>query len=175
MSELTDMESIFVITNKKYSEKGLDIWIFLRILKYKKKIKVMEKEFVPYEQALALKELGFDEPCFAFYDPTNKKLGIVGNPLNYNFISDIPEVLKLKNPKPKDISAPLYQQAFRWFKEKYNLWNMIYPRDGWNYSINRVDETTSCSGESFHSVEINEYEEAELECLKKLIKIVKNK
>ncbi len=27
----------------------------------------MNKEFIPYEQALALKELGFDEPCFAWY------------------------------------------------------------------------------------------------------------
>ena len=24
----------------------------------------MEKEFIPYEQALELKELGFDRPCF---------------------------------------------------------------------------------------------------------------
>jgi hypothetical protein len=28
----------------------------------------LETEFIPYEQALALKELGFDEPCFGFYD-----------------------------------------------------------------------------------------------------------
>ena len=27
----------------------------------------MKKEFIPYEQALALKELGFDQPCFATY------------------------------------------------------------------------------------------------------------
>jgi hypothetical protein len=27
----------------------------------------MNKEFVTYEQALALKELGFDEPCIAIY------------------------------------------------------------------------------------------------------------
>ena len=27
----------------------------------------MNKEFIPYEQALALKELGFDEPCFGHY------------------------------------------------------------------------------------------------------------
>jgi hypothetical protein len=27
----------------------------------------MNKEFIPYEQALALKELGFDEPCLANY------------------------------------------------------------------------------------------------------------
>ena len=25
----------------------------------------MNKEFIPYEQALELKELGFDEPCFS--------------------------------------------------------------------------------------------------------------
>jgi hypothetical protein len=38
MSELTNMEGMFVITNKKkYSEKDLDIWIFLRILKYRNK------------------------------------------------------------------------------------------------------------------------------------------
>jgi hypothetical protein len=27
----------------------------------------MNKDFVPYEQALVLKELGFDEPCFGYY------------------------------------------------------------------------------------------------------------
>ena len=33
----------------------------------------MEKEFIPYEQALALKELGFEEECLDFYDD-NKEL-----------------------------------------------------------------------------------------------------
>jgi len=28
----------------------------------------MDREFVTYEQALALKELGFDEPCFFAFD-----------------------------------------------------------------------------------------------------------
>lgn len=27
----------------------------------------MTKEFIPYKQALELKELGFDEPCFTYY------------------------------------------------------------------------------------------------------------
>ena len=27
----------------------------------------MEKEFVPYELAVKLKELGFDEECFGYY------------------------------------------------------------------------------------------------------------
>jgi hypothetical protein len=29
-------------------------------------------EFIPYEQALALKGLGFDEECFSFYTATGK-------------------------------------------------------------------------------------------------------
>jgi hypothetical protein len=33
----------------------------------------VDKEFVPYEEALALKELGFNEPCFAMWQK-NKKL-----------------------------------------------------------------------------------------------------
>ena len=31
----------------------------------------MENEFIPYEQALALKELGFDEPCIGYYYNVN--------------------------------------------------------------------------------------------------------
>ncbi len=29
---------------------------------------MLEKEFVPYEEALVLKKLGFDEPCNTCYD-----------------------------------------------------------------------------------------------------------
>ena len=69
----------------------------------------MEKEFVTYEQALALKELGFDEPCFGYYDEGG------------NLYTEMVEVLK----------APLYQQAFRWFREKYGLYSCImYNSDG---------------------------------------------
>ena len=61
----------------------------------------MEKEFIPYEQALKLKELGFDKECLKRY--YEKEL--VGNGGYF----------------PNSIKAPLYQQAFRWFREKYRL------------------------------------------------------
>ena len=32
----------------------------------------MEKEFIPNEQALILKELGFDEPCLAWFTENKK-------------------------------------------------------------------------------------------------------
>ena len=32
----------------------------------------IENEFIPYEQALALKKLGFDERCFGYYGIENE-------------------------------------------------------------------------------------------------------
>ena len=93
----------------------------------------MEKEFTEYTEALALKELGFDEPCFAVY--IDKTLIIEDDWLystNQNtFISS-------------NFTAPLYQQAFRWFREKYGLFvapNVIsYEGDPylWFFEINSI-------------------------------------
>jgi len=144
----------------------------------------MEKEFVNYEQSVALKELGFDEPCFGFHDP-NGKFHIVGNPLNYNFKSDIPEPLKLKNPKPKDISAPTFSQAFRWFREKYGLKHDIdddnvgtkfyYKIRSYTDKFDNYDDIIKPMREErdWSKIEFYSYEEAELACLIKLIEIVK--
>lgn len=65
----------------------------------------MNKEFVPYDIALAMKELGFHEPCFGFYNDE----GI--------FEDVIVRRIKLF-PFPL---APLYQQAFRWFIEEFDF------------------------------------------------------
>jgi hypothetical protein len=60
------------------------------------------------------------------------------------------------------ISAPTFSQAFRWFREKYNLKDKygVFPHHTimFNYIIGGGKE-----------------EEAELACLIKLIEIVKNK
>jgi hypothetical protein len=129
----------------------------------------MEKEFIPYEQALALKELGFDEPCLAYLKP---------NVLTYEItIGEFNEF--------EYHSAPLYQQAFRWFREKYNIQGYIYSSTvrgnsektkqftGYIWNINGIDMpfiSTDARDELHDS-----YEEAELACLIKLIEIVKNK
>jgi hypothetical protein len=140
-----------ITNNKKYLKKDLDIWIFLLIFKYK--IKVMEKEFVPYEQALDLKELGFDEPCMAQWNDSNGFDGFGGNYRNSYF------------NYPDQIAAPLYQQAFRWLlilvnKNKHfsNKWTISYNEDYYSLFLG------GCNMGVF---------EAELECLKKLIEIVK--
>ena len=73
----------------------------------------MKNEFIPYQQALELKELGFNEPCLGKFFYNHLEIG--GNWRNDDFKED-PDIF---------ISAPLYQQVFRWFREKYNLRGFI--------------------------------------------------
>ena len=125
----------------------------------------IEKEFIPYEQALALKELGFNEDCFGWYNWTGKDLSLTNN----SYV-DI-------NPTP----APLFSQAFRWFREKYGLVHTVYSNaSGYIWELHYNQEkggTHICdsgeSGDCEMSGMFTTYEKAELECLKKLIEIVK--
>ena len=122
----------------------------------------MKTEFIPYEQALELKELGFDEPCLAFYN------GKFLESTDYNF----------DNSTPKDIGlcivAPTFSQAFRWFREKHGLVGIIkFGTNDFTYNVYNEDGMGLLTKESLNFN--GNYEEAELECLKKLIEISKNK
>jgi hypothetical protein len=123
----------------------------------------MNKEFIPYEEALALKEIEFDEPCFAMFMRDELKLRC------YCHNSEFTESHQLIF-----ISAPTYSQAFRWFREKYDLDSHI-SRD---YSLREIPKqycyTINTEEGLEESKNFNTYEEAELECLKKLIEIVKD-
>ena len=124
----------------------------------------MEKEFIPYEQALELKELGFDEPCFAVY--IDKTL-IMEDDWLYSTNQDT--FIESSN-----FTAPLYQQAFRFFREKHKSTIHIYQYQDtkrWDFDIyDNIPEEIDFGNPSYDT-----YEEAELACLKKLIEIVKNK
>ena len=141
----------------------------------------MEKEFIPYEQALALKELGFDEKCCACYGSyTHKKSELflnINNPVNIETLLREPTAF---NQPSFYVKAPLYQQAFRWFREKYNLFCEI--------QIDRTTEPKFCFDilqyehfGNYEKIEVKEWylyrtqEEVELECLKTLIEIIKQK
>jgi hypothetical protein len=112
----------------------------------------IEKEFIPYEQALALKELGFDEPCLGRYWHEEFKL------INIDKQFEVPHYA---------CSAPLYQQAFRWFREKYGYLPNIHNFNG-NF------KATLSGNCNWLGSWTKTYEEAELACLIKLIEIVKN-
>ncbi len=123
----------------------------------------MEKEFIPYAEALALKELGFDYDCFSYfrYDETQGSIG-----LYYSY----------DQPKDLYVLQPTFSQAFRFFREKYGL-NAISPTRIYatdDYLCTIIDWNNWSQIHFPDGLSIS-YEEAELKCLKKLIEIVKEK
>ena len=119
----------------------------------------MEKEFVPYELALRLKALGFNEPCFSFYMGGFKDLGKI------KYVNPI-------NVAETNVLAPTFSQAFRWFREEYDMAHQVtYAGAKGRYNAFTDDWVYDSSGE----LKEFSYEEAELACLDKLIEIVESK
>ena len=139
----------------------------------------MNKEFILYEQALALKQLGFNEPCFnRFYTkPQSKIFGVDEKGRNYPIKNTSKKLYTMGEHfvlnDSNVILAPLYQQAFRWFRENYRLYSTIIFRvsmednnEYWDWLI---------KGEEVVYRHFNTYEEAEDACIDKLIELAKQK
>jgi len=125
----------------------------------------MNKEFTTYEQALALKELGFDEPCLAYYFHSEFSYWIMNSGSEYKHCAN-------EYFNNNEVSALLYQQAFRWFREKHNLQTeMVFSEkpDRFYYYIGNMVTGDMDRGDDMS------YEEAESACLDVLIEIVKSK
>ena len=120
----------------------------------------MNKEFIPYEQALELRYIGYNYESSYYW--TKGYDGFYINYGEYNYTNNH-WMFNADDGKNRHLLciAPLYQQAFRWFRKNYNMHFMCQQfTDGhWR--------TTYDWGI------FNSYEEAELACLKKLIEIVK--
>jgi len=121
----------------------------------------MNKEFIPYDQALALKELEFDKPCFGYWKTSDWLIEEKTRTDGYTHADQL-------------CSAPTYSQAFRWFREKHNLHSNISSwRSDDNLSFYHEFEIYSLTSSHSAGDEYSTYEEAELACLRNLIEIVK--
>ena len=125
----------------------------------------MKNEFIPYDIALAMKEIGFDEPCVAtFHDNSGGEIeftfGMFHHPKKNSEANTVSGTFIGKN----GCYAPLYQQAFRFFREKHGLHHQI----GWFGADKYLCGITPSS----YTAEFETHKEAELSCLRKLIEIV---
>jgi hypothetical protein len=124
----------------------------------------MEKHFCNYNQSLALKELGYDEPCMGKYDTKQGDewlLNIYSGHLNAQF-----------SDKNKACIAPLVGQIFKWFRDNHSIHGIVsyYGKSQWNIEIldYKGNELIQIEDNTFWS-----YEEAESACIDTLIELVK--
>ena len=131
----------------------------------------MDKEFIPYEQAVDLESIGFDvRPNFGGNTSLYSKNGNHTFYTNYGVMGS--------GLYDGYIYAPTFSQAFRWFREKHEIHTRINPHssnDGNdNYIVDEYD-WEMVHPKYFDGPYFEKYEDAELDCLKKLIEIVNNK
>ena len=138
----------------------------------------MEKYFVNYAQAVALKELGFNEKCYAYFTKHEEFFYFDVDDLSSAYTKNM-DNLFVNSVDELECTAPLKAQVFEWFREKHGLWvSFTYDEDEseelyWyvdkilKYGIGRL---------FFHDlIEYNSYEEAESAAIDKLLEIIKEK
>jgi hypothetical protein len=120
----------------------------------------IESNFVPYQIALDMKSIGFDEPCFGYWKSKNWLIQEKTRTDGYTHAD-------------QECSAPLYQQAFSFFREKHKLHSTItsISQESWQWHITKPGESLG----KLYNEDFYTYEEAESDCLDKLIEICKNK
>ena len=75
----------------------------------------LEKEFIPYQQSIDMKELGFDGSFFGYYEDNGLTITFPSTSENgWKWVGN--HLIPAKN-----IKAPLYSQAFRFFRKKYKI------------------------------------------------------
>jgi hypothetical protein len=125
----------------------------------------MNKLFIPYEQSLDMKSIGFDEPCFGYHTDNE-----------FQFFADVTSC-NTNSEFQFYPTAPTFSQAFRWFREKHSLFHVITIADLGKYEIGNPDFQSAIYSKDpvviTNMDKCNTYEEADLACLIKLIQIVK--
>jgi len=113
-------------------------------------IGLIHDEFVPYPQALALKELGYDIPTVASYSDEK----------TFNLADGGGKMYRTTPSEPKFCITPQYHQAFEWLNKKYNM-NIdveITPTQGfknWLDSLNNYIKIVKNSNNQYHEHERN--------------------
>ena len=124
---------------------------------------MMKNEFVPHKEAIALKELGFNEKCIVCYFEGELRLTTAVPYLIYELEDNS---WRRNSDFTNSVTAPLYQQVFRWFREKHGFNSYIIESVKGKYYFN----IAKWNDRSFISPDLSKtYDKARYKCLKKLI------
>lgn len=144
-------------------------------------MKNQEKVFVPYEIAKELKEIGYIFNNYFYYDIDKEVCFDIEVYTGYEYTDGVELLnfelsdIELHNITDNTVLAPTYEQVFERFRDK-KLIGIVFT----NEILNPTDPLYTCSiddqnegGEYYTYGDFQTYEEARLECLTQLIKLVK--
>ena len=138
-----------------------------------KKESTIQYLFIPYEEAAELKRLGFNYKCIGYWWNKDYLIKIGNKPRETHHLT----FAYNHNAVEGRISSPIYSQAFDWFRKEHGLYSYLMPK--YSFPDKHVTGTEwrayICGG---NGMDIGpdgyyQHEEAELACLRQLIKIVK--
>lgn len=148
----------------------------MTILILQKFINMLEQDFIKYEEAFELKVLGFDGICLTSYNPKQELVEVFATALEPE--SEL-ENCYVTNTKIGDrfVAAPLWQQAFEWFRIEHGLYSTVFPKKSFpdNY-VSGAEWVVSISGGNGIDLAddgVRNFKESENYRLKRLIEIVK--
>lgn len=126
-----------------------------------------KEDFIPYEQAMQMHDLGYDDNAYYYYHLCNTP------ELKDIYMADwfLHTALAFNSGCPT-IPAPLYQEAFRWFRQKHHLTSVINCPTEYTafWMINDYDNHAAK-----YSCVHNSYENAQQSSLKTMIEIVQHR
>ncbi len=148
-------------------------------------------EFVEYKEACELAEFGLEVKFFSFFSITEHiypidKYGVCTtvSPGDLVELDQFKYLQCMFGDKFKYVGAPLYQQAFKWFRDNHSLYSEIgvdqtmEPKFcytiSWYKEEDGLVEWVNVTDREMFFLEYTQ-EKAELNCLKKLIEIVKQR
>lgn len=136
-------------------------------------MRTIEGNFIPYQEALGLQRLGVNKEqvtCFASYQEGKLHMGTFHS----------------THCRPDEVLAPLYQQAFDFFRSKYQLYSEILvdrtssPKFSYRVTefIGNPKDLAEREWDWLTSINdglYREQSEAELECIRELIELAEEK
>jgi len=122
------------------------------------------KEFTLYPEALELKELGYDEISFGRFN--NEGDLLIAHTEKYVMSTGL-------DRRDFFTQAPTYSQAFRFFREKFGLYPDIHRIGSGGKFGACIEDLITGNSLEMATEDPSDYEEAELDSLRKMIEILK--
>ena len=95
-----------------------------------------KQDIVSYHACIAMKELGFNEPCITSYDneghlrnPFDYKNSEFDKPGRNQYFNDCDHMVINSTCRNNFVAAPVWSQAFRWFGDEFSEFERMSAHD----------------------------------------------